>query len=246
MTGSVCLNCGGGPTIRAHLIPQSFVREVKGRDTDHAFVQSDGQKYTSSKNGLFDDYLLCAECDGRLGAHENYVLGLLSGLRGKTTALKTNHLFEAHVDGNRFLRFATGIAWKYASTARERGRIEVGPYANLLRDISLNRAVIPSSVDAFVCRLHSGDGEVYIYRAPKLDKQLGVNFVRFSVGGFVIFLKLDKRPNPQAQPASNWVRGASSFSFPVLPMTAFEEGRFALTARRQNPKLDAFLNRVSR
>jgi len=245
MTGNACLNCGASSTIRAHLIPQAFVREVRGRDTDHAVVQGASLKYRSSKNGLFDDHLLCAGCDGRLGAHENYVLGLLTDLRGKTTS-RTNNLFEAPVDGNRFLKFATGIAWKYASTSRERGKIEVGPYADLIRDISLNDAVIPSSVDAFVCRLHSGDGKVYIYRAPKLDKQFGVNFVRFAVGGFVIFLKLDKRPNPPSLPASNWLRGASIFSFPVLPMTNFEEGKFALTARRQNPKLDTFLNRVSR
>ena len=64
---STCLACGATSTIRAHLIPQAFAREI--RDGDQTFAMTKGMTaaFRPIQNGLFDDTILCRECDNRLG-----------------------------------------------------------------------------------------------------------------------------------------------------------------------------------
>jgi hypothetical protein len=144
------------------------------------------------------------------------------------------------------LRFCAGIVWKHASTRKDLGRIEIGRYRKTLKAIAFHESEIPPKGNAFIVRLHSGDSDSYFYRAPFPSRHDGVNFIRFSLGGVVIFLKLDKRPNPPSPPAEFWIRGRRSFRATAAPFTTFEEGRMALGLRQENPALNNFLNKAHR
>ena len=67
-----CLNCGAEETIKAHLMPQAFVKEIRGEDTAHAITNSDLSAFQPSQNGRYDDAILCAPCDNKLGRDENF------------------------------------------------------------------------------------------------------------------------------------------------------------------------------
>lgn len=75
------------------------------------------------------------------------------------------------LDGDLMVRFAAGIAWKYAVTSKERGRIDIGPYAAVLRDVALRGADIPASADLTMASVIELDGDVYYYRTPIPDRK---------------------------------------------------------------------------
>lgn len=241
-----CLNCGELKTIDAHLIPKAFVSEVKcGNGEQHLILHygKDGQQI--SNTGIYDRDILCGPCDGRLGQHEGYAFKLLKQLRARKLPVGDMGRIDP-VDGDELVRFAAGIAWKYANTKPEFGRISIGPYAELLRKVSLQNQAIPASVDLTMFRLIELDGDVYHYRTPIPDRQNGVNFVRFSVGGFIFFLKIDNRENQLTIPNECWFRGHTAACFPVLSAYQFEEGRMHAELATGSRAIGFFKNMIDR
>lgn len=237
-----CANCGSPRTIKAHLIPQAFIREVRVEDKGHALTDRVIGEFQPSQNGRYDDAILCAECDNRLGADEKYAFETLKRIREAAPRIVGHPFSVQGVDGDRLLRFAMGIVWKYALTRPHYGRISIGPYADRLKG-ALFAAGDPQ-IDAFMMKLHSGDDVSYFYRAPLTSRYQGVNFARFSVGGFVFLVKLDQRTAAQI-PAEGWLRGNRDVLIPALALDNLEEGRIFLGARKSNPRLDAYLEKVS-
>jgi hypothetical protein len=238
-----CLNCGADATVRAHLIPQTFVREVRGDAKGHALTNSELSSFQPSQNGRYDDAILCAACDNILGKEEKYASETLAAIRRSALHIVGRAFMVDGIEGDRLLRFAAGIAWKYSVTKPQYGGIALGPYSLILRDLLFRDAHTGEAVDAFLMKLHSGDDIAYFYRAPSLERYEGLNFVRFAVGGFIVLLKLDRR-RPVRLPASAWLRGSSSILIPGMAFNEIEEGRKFLAARQGNAELDAYLQRV--
>jgi hypothetical protein len=223
--GMVCLICGEPKTIRAHLIPSSFAQEVSSaKGQKQLIVQQSSRRIKKTNTGLYDTDILCASCDGLLGGHEGYVFDYLKKARNylatPNTLLKVNS-----IDGDRFVKFGAGLCWKYCVTKSDFGRIDIGPYTNVLANVAFERFPIPPSVDIAMFQLQAGDTEAYFYRAPLPDRVDSLNAVRFSVGGFVFFLKIDRRRNPSAPPPECWLRGRTSGAFVVVEANMFEEWR---------------------
>lgn len=239
-----CRNCGAENTIKAHLIPQAFAREVRGDDKGHALANRDISSFQPSQNGRYDDDILCAACDNRLGLDEKYAFETLAAIRKAATHIVNRGFVVEGISGDRLLRFAAGIVWKYALTKPHYGRIEIGPYADKLRGLLFGDGLGSPAIDAFLMKLHTGDDEPYFYRAPSPERYEGLNFVRFSVGGFIFLLKLDQRSAPSLPPSS-WLRANTDILIPAIPFDKMEEGRMVLGARRGNERLDAYLEKVS-
>lgn len=220
-----CLHCGASKTIDAHLIPKAFVMEVKSeRSEQHLIVHDGSARPKVSHTGVYDPTILCADCDNLLGRHEAYAYTMLQSLR--------HHTFEAgkvvsvqDLQGDTLVRFAAGLAWKYAVTTPARGRIDIGPYPAILRQIALAGSPIPAEIDLAMARILELDGDVYYYRTPIPDRKEGVNVVRFCVGGFLFFLKIDKRRPGPMLPPDCWLRGSTSGSFITVPGEYVEEAQ---------------------
>lgn len=169
-----CLHCGASKTIEAHLIPKAFVMEVKvDRGEQHLIVHKGIHRPRVSHTGVYDRDILCGDCDNILGRYESYAFDLFRKIRrqqfsgGKIISVDT-------VDGDMLVRFASGIAWKYAVTNPDRGRIDVGPYKDTLRMVALSGGQIPHTVDVTIARIVELDGDVYYYRTPMPDRKEGV------------------------------------------------------------------------
>ena len=241
-----CLNCGELKTIEAHLIPKAFVSEVKfGNGEQHLILHHGKDAQRVSNTGVYDQDILCGPCDARLGQYEGYAFKLLKQLRARNLPVGATGRIDP-VDGDGLVRFAAGIAWKYAKTKPEFGRISIEPYADLLRNVSLQNQAIPASVDLTMFRLIELDGDVYHYRTPIPDRQNGVNFVRFSVGGFIFFLKIDKRDSQLTGLSDCWLRGRSSGSFPVFSAYQFEEGQMHAELATGSRAIGFFKNMIDR
>ncbi|MER8438334.1 hypothetical protein NKH36_00025 [Mesorhizobium sp. M1312] len=218
-----CLICGEERTIDAHLIPRAFAVEIQASPGEkHVLTSPRGSGFKTTNTGRYDRNILCGKCDGILGKHEGYAFSLLTKARAQHTP-PGRLLAVDPLDGDGLVRFAAGIAWKYAVTKPEFGRISVGPYESVLADVAFERTDVPQAVDVSAFQLQAGDSEAYFYRMPLLDRKEGVNLVRFSVGGFVFILKVDRRPNPSMPPAECWLRGKTAGAFMIAPAHLFEE-----------------------
>ena len=219
-----CLICGEAKTIEAHLIPKAFVAEVKTeRGVQHLILHKGEARPRVSHTGVYDRGILCGPCDSILGGHEDYALELLRELR-KPSGPSGGIIGVDPIDGDRMVRFAAGIAWKYAVTTQP-GRIDIGPYVDVLADVALRDAPIPPSVDVAMLRIVELDGDVYFYRTPMPDRKEGANVVRFTVGSFIFFLKIDQRRNGSTLPAECWLRGRTKGAFVTGDAELTEEGR---------------------
>lgn len=234
-----CLACGSSSTIRAHLIPQAFAREIRDGAPNFALTNWTSLKFQLIQNGLFDDAILCRECDNHLGQHEKYAFETFGLLRRATVEKINTHVGVSHVSGDRLIRFAAGISWKYSVTEPAYGRIRIGPYAKTLKQVAFGGEAIPQSMNMFMVRLKGLRYEHHFFRTPKPDRQFGLNFVRLTLGAFVMFLKIDQRPSPHMPVPEVWMRGRTEVVFPVLPILMFEEGRSLIDAM-SNEKLARF------
>ena len=234
-----CLSCGAPNTIDAHLIPKAFVAEVKVDPGERHLILHGGKTSPiRSHTGIYDRDILCGTCDALLGDHEGYAVELLRECRAAEGPPRGIITFEP-IDGDRLIRFAAGIAWKYAVTGQA-GRIDIGPYVGVLADVALRRAAIPDTLDLAMMRIVELDGDVYFYRTPMPDRKEGVNMVRFTVGSFLIFLKIDKRRPGSLLPPECWLRGRTAGTFVMTPAELVEEGRLHRALASSEPSRNFF------
>jgi hypothetical protein len=241
-----CLNCSSTKTIEAHLVPKVFTKEVIVGRAFAIVTPNDGHRMRPSQRGFSDLEILCAACDNRLGMLERNASEELRRIRKETAHALFGPCPIADFDGDRFIRFCAGLAWKYSITKPRYGRIDLGPYQSILRDIAFSDAMdIPESVDAILLRLRRCDGDqgVFAYRAPLRDCNFGVNLVRFFVGGCLVFLKLDQRLVDDMVLANCWIRGRNGIHVLVAPAEAFEEFIDGKRLIQRNDKLSRFLDK---
>lgn len=218
-----CLICGTTPTIKSHLIPKTFAREVQVGKA-HALVRNP-EDFDHTQSGIFEKAILCKDCDNSLGKLEKIAAQTFRKIRNSAIGAAVGSYTLPGSAGDDILRFAAGILWKYSVASKQNGRIDLGPYGEILRDIAFNQSPIPTSIDALLFRLksHDQDDGFFAYRTPKPDRQEGMNGYRLLVGGMFIFIKLDKQiPKTHAYQLGA-IRGKTDLPYIVLPAQKFEE-----------------------
>ncbi|MBZ4401238.1 hypothetical protein [Myxococcus sp. AS-1-15] len=218
-----CLICRDSKTIKAHLIPKAFAREVQVGKA-HAVVRDSGE-YADTQSGIWDRDILCRDCDNTIGKWEGGAKQSLDALRADAAGKPEGIHRLAGTRGDDIIRFLAALLWKYASTKPALGRIQLGPYRAILEDISFRGTPIHSSVNAvgFRLRREQGDDGVFAYRAPQFDRKSGINMVRLMVGGVVFFVKLDQRVPSDAIFREGGMAGQTDLPYWLAPAPMFEE-----------------------
>jgi hypothetical protein len=232
----LCLVCRERPTIRAHLLPESFVREIFHQPKDdekHMIVDPETGRKVPSNTGRFDRNILCADCDNVLGGYEDTGFRLLKRLRAVEIGQKdgTNsyidegtYRFSVEV-ADEIIRFACGILWKYSSIpSGAPGYIDIGECRALFENICWRGVPVPAWVDAFIERdlftfaAFPDPEQVYYYCSPTVGRRgyrTNHNFAWFSVGGFTIYVKLNQPGSSDFAPKRCWLRGRKHCQFLV-------------------------------
>lgn len=228
--------CETRPAIRAHLLPQSFVREIfhdPKWDEKHMIIHPESGVKFASNAGRFEKGILCAECDGVLGKYENSAFQLLKRLRHVKVGRKmdTQSIIDVGVYPFRvtvideFIKFACGVLWKYSSTpADDPAHIEIGDCRELFEGICWRETSVPESLDVFIERdlfsfaAFKDPYEVYYYCSPSVGRRgyrTFHDFAWFSVGGFTIYVKLNQPGASDFAPRRCWMRGKKTCHFNV-------------------------------
>jgi hypothetical protein len=233
---AMCLVCRDRPAIRAHLLPESFVREIfhePKADEKHMIIHPETGAKFQSNTGRFERGILCAECDGVIGRYEESAFKLIKRLRSVRVGQKLgnqsiinigNYPFRVAVV-DEFVRFACGILWKYSSTPTdESSHVEIGKCRALFEDICWRGAAIPEGVDVFIERdlfafaAFTDPSQVYYYCSPSIGRRgyrTSHDLAWFSVGGFTIYMKLNQPGLSDFAPRKCWMRGRKACHFNV-------------------------------
>ena len=236
-----CRICGAD-TIKAHLLPRAFAEQVKLGSHQRQVIAYPGiDRFRTFNHGQYDADLLCGGCDGVLGELERKAFRAFNA--GRAVTVESGEVLPLQITGDDLILFCAAIVWKYAACTSY--KLSVGPYLGLLQEALFSGAALPPFVDAFGARIWTGNDQVYYYREPLLVRAHGVNFVRFSLGGFLLHLKLDQRPTPPLPPATFWLRGKSVATTLVM---RFEDSPdwHDFQRLRGNTRLQSFLERNER
>ncbi|SCX32234.1 hypothetical protein DSM25558_5421 [Agrobacterium sp. DSM 25558] len=183
-----------------------------------------------STTGRYEPDLLCGRCDGTLGAYEERALILLRDLRQMEIGTKseTDFVINCGVHPFRvdkvddFIRFACGILWKYMSVPEDNpSKIHIDEYRETFENVCFHGAPIPLDVDVFLERdlfsatRYDDPCGVFYYSTPSVSVLKGRRMAWFSVGGFIVYVKVDPYGPSDFAPPKCWMRGRKKCHFNV-------------------------------
>lgn len=195
------LNCTETNLIDAHIIPRGFARDMMG-DTSTHNIQASHDVVKPTQHGVYDRTILCGECDGKLGAFDDYAIDVSRDFPARHRKLQL-YGFECFnmpgVDGDLIAKFALAVLWRGSiSTRPECKNIRLGPYESRLRDVLFGERQLSDLMEfeVLIVRFRETPSfqPQFIYSFPTFDNSTGVNRWGFAAGGFRFICKLDQRP----------------------------------------------------
>lgn len=187
--------------IKAHIVSEGFFRLLRRENiAPEMHSNTPGSFPKRMPVGTYDSTILCSECDGKMAPWDDYGQQVLirqfpeavkMSLQGKTVAWRMEKF-----DYQRLKLFFMSLLWRASvSTQTFYKRISVGPFEDRLRTMILNENPGDSQEFAVVlARIE--DGEITAMLDPHRERHDGISFSRFYLPGFVVYLKVDKRPTP--------------------------------------------------
>jgi hypothetical protein len=234
--------CESTEYIDAHIIPRGFARDMMGDNTHNLLISKANVRPT--QHGVYDRQLLCATCDGVLGDLDNAALHVCRRFPNEHKIIAGDCFTLANVDGDTFAKFVLSVLWRASiSTRPEFASVSLGPYQAIAGEVVFGARQLTDipSYQLMVGRYRAGKGfdPARNYSAPARSKYLdGLKGWGFSLHGFKIMAKLDKRPLPtDLHPAI--VNGNTQLTGAFVDYLSTVEGRAVLDmaaaqrARRQ-------------
>jgi hypothetical protein len=220
--------------------------EIKvGKSFVTGIVEGNSDFSPPVETGTFDPNILCIPCDGILGKWESAAIDTFREIRKQAVGMRDDTFGTLESDTDSILRFCAGVLYKYSLTTVKFGRIELGPYQELLRKVAFGETDVPPFLNVALLRLrlHPNDDSVFAYRAPKndRDKTTGANMFRVLAGGVLMFIRVDKRPTTQSPLRPLWLRGRDDVIFSPVRAQNFEEFKIPQRILRDSERLQAIL-----
>jgi hypothetical protein len=152
-----------------------------------------------SQTGIYDETILCAECDGMIGQYDDHAAKNLLQFRGKQllfdNAGETVLLKYECADPERIWNFAASMAWRASvSTQDFFDRIRLGPYETRIAEALNGNTDVRECVDVFLAEF---DMEDVGFLNPYISRFDGVKFLLLFANRFIFHVKLDKQRTPR-------------------------------------------------
>jgi hypothetical protein len=194
--------------IKAHIIPESFYAVLLS-DSDKPKIyptKKDGYPKRSPK-GVYDDSILCRECDNDLiGIWDHYAHGLLSTpleQYGEVDELYAKGFYE--ITGFKYEQlqlFFLSLLWRaHVTTQNFFSQVALGPWADQIATILRSaQPDSPNDLSVVLIRFYVNDEEdaalAHLGAAPVKSKGAGLNFYQFRLADYAALIKVDKRSFP--------------------------------------------------
>lgn len=199
MACKLCLqekNC-----IKAHIIPESFFRIIK-RDGKPILILSPKDFQSKTHIGIYDKNLVCEDCEKLFSPWDNYAHSFLVANFSKDKSIIDGDKVFAYViecfDYHKLKLFFISILWRAsASNHKYFSNIKTGPFEDKLKEMILNND--PGDKNRFSIIITKFDNESIgtAMLNPHKEKLEEINYYSFYLGGFKVFIKVDKRDSSE-------------------------------------------------
>lgn len=218
--------------VKAHIIPQAFWRQsISGEDKKLLISSSPSFFSKRSPIGVYDNSILCAQCEPEFNQMDDYGIELL--------LKRAKHLFKpieygghkiglqaGDVDNHKLLVFLIGVLWRASiSTQPFYKRVNLGALEPLAREVILNQSgSLPATFDALLSYWtveNDSDDLTKCLMDPFFERWNGINAYRFYFGRFVAYIKADKR-NFSDEMQKFGIRSSSTL---IVPCRTYEKSK---------------------
>ncbi len=198
----VCKFCNNERSlIKAHVIPAGFFRRLRsGNQAPTMLTNQPGEFPKKSPVGVYDNTILCRNCEGQFGDWDDYTQKLLQDEPWNGRKLFSDlQLIGYEVptfDYTKLKLFFISLLWRASASSHPfYGRVSLGPYEQKAK--SMIERQDPGSPEEFSVFLTKFDDEVgRSILDPHRERWSGVNYLRLYLAGYVAYVKVDKRKTP--------------------------------------------------
>jgi hypothetical protein len=230
-----CRKCGLQKTlVKAHAIPRSFFKKLRGADKHSIQVDFDAKRLMSFwQAGVYDDAILCHECEASFSDLDRYGFEILGCLRLDKPILDERRRERAYriepCDTQRLKRFVLGVLWRASvSSAPFYEYCELGSAyeSAFLQRIFSSDPLPAEDFTTTICRFDQtrlGDYKGVLFppmRSRSIKER--VNTQVLYLPDIRISVKVDQRPFRALEP--NVALGKPGFF--VMPKYPFPKGPF--------------------
>lgn len=197
---TICSLCAvDKPLIKSHIVPKAFYPAPTNEGVP-VLLPSDSEAHVKrSPIGVYDEHILCASCDGKLGVFDQHVIEKL--LHGNFKTLPNKHVRQyVGADALLVIKFIASVAWRAnASSNSSYDSIRLGPYRDKLRRV-FECGELDESIGFVVAEMTDFSVKMANSSPPFLNpcniKIHGVNYLVIYSGRFVFYVRVDKRRGP--------------------------------------------------
>ena len=187
------------PLVKAHIIPEGFFRRLRdGQDPPRVLNEKDYPK--KAPIGVYDKNILCLECERIFGDWDNHAQLILNNdcpgrpvlHKGEVVAYE-----NTNYDYSKLKLFFMSLLWRASvSTHPFYGKICAGPFEEILKKrIRDSDPGIPDEFSVALARFKEHTFDLATLD-PHPEKFEGINYCRFYMAGYVIYIKVDSRSTP--------------------------------------------------
>jgi len=198
-----CKGCGQeNKLIKAHAIPEAFFVGLRdGRKPPKLITDTAGIFPQRSHIGVYDEGILCRECEDRFQEIDNYgQLLLLKEENEHIELIKNGTIIGWTIKEYNYdllKRFFVSILWRAAiSTHDFYSRVTLGPFEEEAKKLIWEESPGDPSQFSFVLAKFIDDEIGRTIMDPHRERWYGVNYYRFYLYGYVLYIKVDSRKTP--------------------------------------------------
>jgi hypothetical protein len=195
----VCRYCGEDkPLGKSHIIPKSFWPIDKDDPRPSRLLcSSEDIRPQRSRRGVYDETILCHECEVKFGKWDTYGAKLLLSKENEFRPIVyfseiIGYSFEPY-DYEKLKRFILSVLWRASVSTHDFYRlIKLGPRED--KALSLFNSQTPIPPEAFPVFLTMFDDPLSkCIQTPIQAKVDGINFSIFYMGKFAVYIQTDSR-----------------------------------------------------
>jgi len=203
------MNCKGCNTekklVKSHIIPKSFFKHAKGSE-NILVMRSTSNPARSLKRpiGEYDNEILCESCEAKFQDMDDYAAKILIQETNIKEIKKSGEVIiykQECVDYLLLKSFVVGLLWRASISNREfYSKVKLGPLEDTAKELIWNNDLSDKHLFSFFLtrfpkrsdRLEKG-----IISPQGLLRYWGVNYYKFSLGSYTLFVKADSRKTPR-------------------------------------------------
>lgn len=199
----LCRGCGEDKKlIKSHAIPEAFFKSmISGGKPPQLMSDASGVHPKKSPIGVYDNGILCRDCEDKFQIMDDYAQNLL---------LKNEKEHEEIVHKNKVIgyeiksintsllrQFFIGVLWRASiSTHDYYKKVNLGSYEKIARELIWTSSPGDKDEFSFVLAKFSDKTIGRIMLDPHRDRWHGINYYRFYMFGYIVYIKVDKQKTP--------------------------------------------------